>query len=692
MCGIAGILRLTPPGEAARAALERTPFDAIPEAWLDVVDQSVRHRGPDGQGRFRDRAVRADGTVVDVALVHRRLSIIDHGGGAQPMVSQRAPSGTSRTEQADRPGLGFRPFVFHGKPDASVHYQQLPDVSDTLAVVFNGCIYNHRELRRELEAAGRRFATDHSDTEVLLHGWREWGGELFDRLRGMFALSIWDRAAGNLVVARDQFGEKPLYTLGFGAHFDTVWGCCSTLAGPQRLIARYGNSQTSGVSEGLDEWIRFGYDSLTPGVGTSSLPASHWGVFGDSSDQWRGHSTEYARTKGEWPARTGRITAEQALREIERSVSERLDADVPLGCFLSGGVDSSLIAALAAQRVEKLSTFTVRMPAAGYDETPFAETVAAHIGASHTTLDCRPDPAADLVGLIEQLGLPFGDSSLLPTHWISEAARQHVKVCLTGDGGDEMFVGYERHFGAQVLADRAGLLRRFPSSLLKLNHPKSRSSKLARLVDAARGDGYLDLVSIFPSRMLRSLLGRAERPRHPIQRFGTTTNAVLYDALVHLPNDLMRKSDTGSMAAALELRAPFLDHDLAELCLGATLDDLVPRGRRKGLLRAAARRHLPAPIVDRPKMGFAIPIGGWFRTDYGGLRTLLLDHMNSAEPFGPPSLGIVLNMAFVRQMLDEHLGTGKSGLVTRDHSQRLYMLLVLSVWARWLGGLSTRPA
>jgi len=234
-----------------------------------------------------------------------------------------------------------------------------------------------------------------------------------------------------------------------------------------------------------------------------------------------------------------------------------------------------------------------------------------------------------------------------------------------------------------------------PAELLAAKDPRSRSSKLRRLVEAARGLGYLDLGAIFPERMARAI-GAAPEIRATFggssgafaRRDEAIGRAIARDCISYLPDDLLRKTDTASMHVGLECRAPILANSVTAAARSATIASLMPPGpggRRKGLLREVARRHLPAEIVDRPKMGFAIPIGEWFRSDYGGMRTMLLDHLNSKEPFGPPSLGIDLNMKFVRRMLDEHLGTGPSGMVRRDHSQRLYMLLVLSVWAKWMG-------
>lgn len=702
MCGIAGILRVHPPGTPPPP-----PELAIPESWLDILDDSIKHRGPDGQGRFRDRAVRADGSVVDVAFVHRRLSILDHAGGAQPMVSTGKLAATASAATFEGMPL---PVIFHGKPNDEVRYRPLaPATTDGLvAVVFNGCIYNHRKLRKELQAAGHVFESDHSDTEVLVHGWREWGRELPNRLDGMFAFAIWDRSRSEVILCRDRAGEKPLYRAGcsFG----------SSLAGPIQLSARQGQALQRSISlDNLGDWVRYGALLYTPWPHAGSrdqpgveevYPGGLWRFGGESDCGETASSSQLvlehgryadpfdgvASTSMGYPRRgdRGDLGVAEVEEILERSVISRLETDVPLACFLSGGLDSSLIAAMVQRHLalagSRLRTLTVRMPDDRSDESEIAAKVAQTLGTDHTILDVSPHPAQDLRNLISQLGLPFGDSSLLPTFWVSNAAREHAKVALSGDGGDELFGGYERHVAAQIGRRWGRLLSRLPISDTPRAHPKSRLHKLYRLVSAARWQGYRDLRSIFPTTMFGALVGK--KPRHaPDWPDDPLRVDFAHKGFGYLPADILRKTDTASMAVALEVRAPMLASENVDACLGASLHSLMPHNQRKGLLRAVARKYFPAEIVDRPKQGFAIPIGEWFRSDYGGMKQLLLDHLNSAEPWGSPALGIDLNMKFVRQMLDEHMGTGMSGRVTRDHSQRLYMLLVLSIWAKWLSSL-----
>ena len=655
MCGIGGILR--------------TDGEPIPEEWLDAIDARIAYRGPDGQGRFRDRVEidTPDGKrIVEIAFVHRRLSIIDHEDGAQPMVSQR---GRNENE-----GL--------------------------VAVVFNGCIYNHRELRQELEEKGHSFETDHSDTEVLIHGWREWKQKLIDHLEGMYAFAIWDREAASLYLARDWFGEKPLYlaespdwsappVVGFASEPRAFLGCETGYRSDFRRVSFCL----------VEEYLRSGY--------SDGNDDETWCV----GETYPGYAFTIGARDKEHQSRPkfsaiSQASDEQHIEElIETATKRRLEADVPLGCFLSGGLDSSLIAHFAMQYKPDLQTFSVRMPDQRYDESAQAETVARHLGTKHTTLEVSMNPAQDLLDLIETMGQPFGDSSILPTYWVSKAAREHVKVALSGDGGDEMFVGYDRYMAARTLARHHRWLRFLPSTPMRRSHPKSPMHKLGRLVEMAHDFPTLGITvmeSVFTQRSLAQLLRlpstsgrgaegegetrtghRYKHDPHPGEGAWYSPDAYGGDALMalrmfdidsYLPGDLLRKVDTASMACALEVRCPFLDRDLARAVLAMPIEQLIPGGKRKGLLRRIARKYLPARIVDRPKMGFAIPIGEWFRSDYGGMKALLLDHLQSTDPFGP----IDLSRKAVQRFIDEHM-SGK-----RDHSQRLFTLLTLSIWAKSL--------
>ncbi len=688
MCGIAGIIKIHDPADGPPPL----PLEAIPESWLDILDDSIKHRGPDGQGRFRDRAVRDDGTIVDVALVHRRLSIIDHEGGHQPMVHD---------------GERLRPDLTYQPGDTPIIASEIEPNKPLVAVVFNGCIYNHRELRTELETAGHVFETDHSDTEVLVHGWREWGLYLLDNFDGMYSNLLWDQSTGQFSIGRDRSGEKPLYDIPtLSKQFGRIFTSCAP--GLTRLQSQIQPGTTGIMTCKMDLWISSGSASAPASLMNNPCP-SWWGVIPKLPNRgWdpsiptvdaSGDSSQIA-TRCLWtPTRpsNGSTTGFDELQLdtlLCQSITSRLESDVPLGVFLSGGIDSALIASIAHQHRPDIKTFTVRMPDKRYDESEAAQQTAEEIGTDHTTLDCDPNPANDLIMLIEQLGLPFGDSSLLPTYWVSKAARQHIKVALSGDGGDELFGGYRRHTIAPMLNRWHHLLKLIPTSLLDKRQPGSKTTYLARLATAARYGGYSELLAIFPTPDLRRLIPTIEGDPTGYDQFYRIDDPLREDFTHYLPNDLLRKTDTASMAVGLEVRAPFLAKDLVEAAMRTPIDILMPKGERKGLLKQVARKCLPDHIIDRPKQGFAIPVGEWFRTDYGDMRQLLYDHLESNDPFpGLAEAGIEINMKFVNQMLREHDAAGEKSINPwhgRDHSQRLYMLLVLSIWSKWLERVRTR--
>lgn len=368
---------------------------------------------------------------------------------------------------------------------------------------------------------------------------------------------------------------------------------------------------------------------------------------------------------------------------LSASVAERLEADVPLGCFLSGGIDSSLVAHYAKQHLGRLTTLCVRMPDPRYDESVHAERVAKHLGTDHITLDVEPAAAEDLQLLIGNLGLPLGDSSLLPTYWLCKAARKHVKVALSGDGGDELFCGYERYRAARWLPWLRPIAWAIPLSKYDERDPTSKDAKIARLIRAARGKGYTDLLAIFPSELRRKIF-KARGRECEKSRFLGRGQARRFDLRHYLPGDLLRKVDTASMTAGVEVRCPFLDNQVVDAALATPIRTLMRGNSPKALLRELAARHLPPEIAARPKQGFAIPVGEWFRTDFGGLKTLLMDTLASSEPFGFAGEALGINMPGVRSMVDEHMAGG------RDHGQRLHALLVLAIWSRQV--MTTIPA
>ncbi|MEL6395635.1 MAG: asparagine synthetase B [Planctomycetota bacterium] len=703
MCGIAGILRTWSPGDSGGGPPPH--LESIPESWLDVLDESIKHRGPDGAGRFRDRSVRADRTVVDVAFVHRRLSIIDHAGGHQPMVHD---------------GERLRPDLTYGPGETPIVASELEPDRRVVAVVFNGCIYNHRELRAELEAEGHRFETDHSDTEVLVHGWREWGWDLQEWIENesTAAASIWDRDSSTLIGATDFFGERPLWygsdgiSLGDRTYDEsTPIFFSSVLTGIVPLLSRPIPSRRS-----IPKWLGFGHHPTLGPIDQSCHSARRLfsAIYSDADPNE--HDREAARreatARDAIDRRFGKSLAEPEQRRllawstkaladdrvgpidtlIRECVIDRLDADRPIAALLSGGIDSSIVCAHAHRLTGSLKTVCVRMSDPRFDESDAARQVAEHLGTDHATIDCEPSAAGDLVHLIEQTGIPLGDSSLLPTYWACRAASTIAPVLLTGDGGDELFVGYQRYFAFsgkwEILTSIVPVLGLF-EPLLPERNPRSWSTLAARLLRAYRRMSYNSLLAIFEAPdASRLLAAKAELPDAFTQEEKPWV-ARHADFDFTLPGDYLRKVDSASMSVPVETRAPFLDRRL--LLATQQLKRLLVAHGRKGLLKQVARRYLPDRIVDRPKRGFAIPISEWFRTDYGGMRQLLYDHLESAEPFpGLAEAGVELNMAFVRTMLREHDKAGEASLNPwhgRDHGQRLYMLLVLSIWCRWLEGV-----
>jgi len=369
---------------------------------------------------------------------------------------------------------------------------------------------------------------------------------------------------------------------------------------------------------------------------------------------------------------------ESLLRE---SVRRRTDADVPLGCFLSGGIDSSLLSVFAKEAMGNLTTLTVKFPIESYDESPYAQEVADHLGTNHVVIDVDPSASDDFVRIVETIGLPFGDSSVLAAHWVSRAAQQEVKVALEGSGGDELFFGYRRHKACLMLKRIAPLLhlapRRTPGFLASSG---SKLGRLARFAATARTLGYRSMLS-WQVADVEALIP-SERDRFRRMSFDLPDPA-MDDYLNYLPFDLLRKGDTASMLAPIEVRAPFLALPLVNAAQAQPIDRLMMGGQLKGMLRELLRRHIPSSIVDRPKRGFAVPVGSFFTQDFGGMGALMRDALAGERPFGRVHDVVDIRTQTVRDMVDQHT----SG--ARDHSARLFNLVSLAIWARWLDAATT---
>jgi len=687
MCGIGGIVRF-----------DGQPIDAARAVRMRGI---LRHRGPDGEG------IAELGRCV---LVHTRLSVIDLLGGAQPMTSE----GQGPRDQ------GLWPRQNRELAPPGPRPSSLGPSTTSLTLVFNGEIYNHRSLRKQLVSLGYRFASDHSDTEVLLHGYREWGRELPKRLHGMFAFAIWDAGQRSLFVCRDRVGKKPLYlrfASGVGSAVRTdASGSTGGSAGStvrtadptevafastvSALVAGLPRGQSPAIDPGaLLTFLRLGYTferSMIAGV--EELPAAHWMIIGPDG---RTQAQRYWRPPPISKSSTSMGAVRATRQLLEEAVTQRLEADVPLGCFLSGGIDSSIIAAMAHAQIkarggDRLKTYCVAMPDIEYDESRYARRVAEHLGTRHRQLVAEPREHLfdDLRGLIAAMGEPTADSSILPTHWLCRTARDEVTVALCGDGGDELFGGYDRYRAMWLIARHRAWLRMLPLSLLRSTNPRSSRRRLARLVEAARqrtpSQQYRSMVRLFSDDQIRDLAEPAGLPPggQPAEWAAGDTGvplvlddwpmeddaahaAMRWDLTHYLPFDLLRKMDRASMAVALEVRCPMLDTQVMDLAGHLPTSVLMPGGRPKGLLRqVAAELGLPSEIVERPKRGFALPIGKWFR---GELREALAQQIVEGD-LG--SLGI--NRYAAEQMLDEH-NRGAA-----DHTHRLFALLMLSLWAEWM--------
>ncbi len=643
MCGIAGIVR----------------FDdqPIPRDRLGAMLAHLKHRGPDGDG------ISEHGRC---ALVHARLSIIDLLSGQQPM--HLPPSGSMDAEPHAIPRRGS---------------------AGALHLVFNGEIYNHKELRRKLVKRGHVFASTNSDTEVLLFGYRQWGENLPKHLHGMFAFVIWDEEHRRVFMARDRTGKKPLFMR--YAH-DKKEITFASLVGT--LTAGLGPGERATVNRAaLLNYLRLGYtfgESMVDGV--HELPAAHFMQIEHTGDvqvrrYWRPPPISKHSTA---------LGAVDALDEVlTEAVVKRLEADVPLGCFLSGGIDSSIIAAIGQRRLNELGagrlrTYSVAMPDVLYDETIYAQQVADHIGAEHTVLQCEVgDAMNDLRRMMAVTGEPTADSSLLPTHWLCKTARPHCKAALSGDGGDELFGGYDRYRAMRLLAAHRGWLRFIPAGIFRgrgrWQQPTSKRHRLGRLLDAAQAgprpeQQYQSMIHLFTDADIQTLAPGLIAEAQPRDHGPALPDWPRWDDLAHaamrwdfqhyLPFELLRKVDRAAMSVALEVRCPMLDTQVCDLAGHLPTRVLMPGGKPKALLRQVGTRYLPASICRRPKRGFAVPMGDWLRER---LRDDLHGHLFSGQL---DNLGI--DPAVCRRLFDEHI-TQRA-----DHTHRLFSLLQLSLWAEWL--------
>jgi asparagine synthase (glutamine-hydrolysing) len=619
VCGIAGIVGKR--GEVVEAA--------------DVhrMCQTIVHRGPDDEGIY------AQGPV---GLGMRRLSIIDLAGGKQPIHNE------------DR----------------------------TVWVVFNGEIYNFPELRRELEGRGHQFYT-HSDTEVIVHLYEEMGADCVKKLRGMFAIALYDTKRDTLLLARDRLGKKPLHyalhqgRLLFGSEIKTILALHPELAEID--------------PEGVLQYFYFGYipDPHTAFQRIRKLPAGHLMEFrhGEMKIRQYWDLPEY----GTHPP----ISEEECLDELERRLEEavriRLISDVPLGALLSGGVDSSIIVALMARTSAKpVKTFSIGFRAEEFNESEYARLVAERFGTEHHELILEPDLEETLTYLSGMMEEPFGDSSMLPTYYVCRMARRQVTVALSGDGGDELFAGYDRYLVAMERRKFDSLSRWLGPIYRDRIHgliPAGMYGKnLAWNASLTDRDRYLDGISFLPALhrerdlFTREFLDSAERLPDPLlewQRIYDGAPArdrlsrLLYlDTKTYLNSDILTKVDRMSMATSLEVRVPLLDHELVEWVTSLPVEWKFRSGVRKHILKKLAERlGIPPALLHRRKQGFQLPLVEWMRSETKAkFWGVLLESRTLQRGYFKPEA--------VRTVIDEHV-RGR-----RNRSGMLWRMLVMELWHR----------
>lgn len=629
MCGIAGIFDLK----------ERRPID---RGLLRGMTDSLLHRGPDDYGLHVEPGL---------GLGHRRLSIIDIAGGQQPLF----------------------------------------DASGTIGTVYNGEIYNFRELKQELIADGYTFNTN-CDTEVVVQGWRKWGEDCVRHFNGMFAFALWDRTERRLFLARDRIGIKPLYYAVLPNDF-------LIFASELKALLLHPALPRDIDSAAVEDYFTFGYvpDPRTILKGARKLPPAN--VLSVQRDRPVPRPREYWSLSFE--PRGGRSEADAGAELIDglrRSVDYRMIADVPLGAFLSGGVDSSAVVAMMSGLADApVNTCSISFGDRRYDEAAFAAQVAERYHTNHSVDRVQPSHAGLIDTLVQAYDEPFADSSAIPTYSVCQLARKHVTVVLSGDGGDENFAGYRRHRWS-VYEQRVRRLLPQPVrgplfGFLGATYPKldwaPRYLRAKTTFQALAKDGlegYLDSVSIFPAHLRRRLFSkkfeRALAGYRSIDMFRRHADAGPRDSLslaqyldlkTYLPGDILTKVDRASMAHSLEVRVPFLDHHFVEQA-AAVPPSLKLRGREgKYVLKKALEPYLPGEVLYRPKMGFAVPLPEWFRGPLAGpvrdtvlgprlaetglfapeqLRRLVEQHQAGVHDFAPVLWALLMFDGFLRHMAD----------------------------------------
>lgn len=635
MCGLVAIFD----AEARRA---------VDGAALARMTAALAHRGPDGEGYHLEPGL---------GLGHRRLAIVDAGGGAQPMFNE----------------------------------------TGEVVVVFNGEIYDHEDLARRLRAAGHRLAT-RSDTEVIVHAWEEWGEGCVERLDGMFAFVLWDRRSGTLFAARDRLGEKPL-------HHARLPDGTVLLASEIKALAAHPALGRRLDPRAIEEFLAYGYvpDPRTILEGVRRLEAGCTLTL-RRGDRAMPAPRRYWRPRFHADATMDARDAAARLREeLGAAVRRRMVADVPVGAFLSGGIDSSAVSALmAACSARPVETFSIGFADAALDETAHARKVAGHLGTSHRATDGEAPSLALLDRVVAVHDEPFGDPSAVPTMQLCAAARRRVKVALSGDGGDEVFGGYRRHLwhvreeaarrlvpGRLGRAALAALAAAWPKADWAPRPLRAKSTLLELAMDPL--PAYFHSVcampdamraALFSARMRRDIDGHhaisvLARHAEDAPRGDPLAWAQHLDLATWLPGCILPKVDRASMAVGLEARAPFLDHRLVEWAGTLPRAFRLRGGEGKWILKRAMDGMLPPGILARRKQGFVMPLSGWLRgPDAARVRAALLG--------GAIADSGLFETAAIARLLDAH-GTGLS-----DHARPLWLLLCLEAFLRREAGSSLR--
>lgn len=621
MCGIAGYLR------AAQTPLIRE--------YLRPMCDSMVHRGPDAYGEYFD---------ADVALGHRRLSIIDVEGGAQPL----------------------------GNEDGSIQ------------VVFNGEIYNFRELRQDLERRGHRTRTK-SDTEVLVHLYEEEGERLPEKLNGMFAFAIWDSRRRRLFLARDRFGEKPLY------YTSALPGLSFAFASELKALMRAPGFPKRVNPQSVAEFISNAYvaDPSTIYSDVSRLRPGH-----SLTVSWDGTVIQryWAPSFVVNPDSRFSASAERLHELASDAVEMRRMSEVPLGGFLSGGVDSSaVVACMAGKMADPVKTFTVGFTAPEFDERPYARMVSARYSTDHFEFEVNSSVHEMLDRIAETYDEPFGDASAVPTLYLARLARQHVTVALSGDGADELFGGYLRYGRVLDRITRSLLPQRFRRFGFASRWCYDRQaigapgSALGSAMSRRLGDEYYRATTTISDERLTALLApelraslggysplAAMRSRfEPLKDLPLLLQMQAVDMETYLPADILVKMDRATMAHSLESRAPWLDHRLAEFAGALPQAFKLRGGSGKRILKQAFRERLPRAVLTREKKGFSVPLAAWFRTS---LKQIFEERVLT------PRMACYLELGEARRLWSEH----QSGMHD-DHSWVLWNLLALGLWHAKIG-------